>query len=112
MSEITSAMVKALREQTGAGMMDCKKALSEVAGDMEEAVNWLRKKGLAAAAKKTGRVASEGLVAIASTDKSAAMIELNSETDFLARNEQFQALAATVAQTALKNTSTDVEDLK
>lgn len=112
MTEITSTMVKALREQTGAGMMDCKKALTEVAGDMEEAVNWLRTKGLAAAAKKTGRVASEGLIAIAATDKSAAMIELNSETDFLARNEQFQALATAVAQTALKNETTEVVALQ
>ncbi|MDP3371302.1 MAG: translation elongation factor Ts [Candidatus Paracaedibacteraceae bacterium] len=99
MSEITPALVKALREKTGAGMMDCKKALVEVAGDLEAAVDWLRKKGLAAAAKKAGRVAAEGLVGFASTadGKSAAVVEINAETDFIARNENFQAL---VSQTA------------
>lgn len=99
MSEISSALVKTLREKTGAGMMDCKKALMEVNGDLESAVDWLRKKGLAAAAKKAGRVAAEGLVAVsASVDaRSGAVVEVNAETDFVARNPQFQELVAQVA---------------
>ncbi len=92
MAEITAALVKDLREKTGAGMMDCKRALTETAGDMEAAVDWLRKKGLAAAAKKSGRVAAEGLVGVASAPGRAAMVEVNAETDFVARNETFQAL--------------------
>ena len=112
MSQITSLMVKSLREQTGAGMMDCKKALTEVDGDIDAAVDWLRKKGLSAAAKKSGRVASEGLVAIAASEKSAAIVEINSETDFLARGEQFQNLATAVANSALKHKATDAESLK
>jgi elongation factor Ts len=102
MAEITAALVKALREKTGAGMMDCKRALSENDGDMEQAVDWLRKKGLAAAAKKSGRVAAEGLVGVASEPLKAAMVEVNAETDFVARNESFQDLVAAVAQIALK----------
>ncbi len=98
---ITAGMVKELRDQTGAGMMDCKAALTETAGEMEAAIDWLRTKGLAKAAKKAGRVAAEGLVAIASEGKKAVMIELNSETDFVARNADFQALAAAIAETAL-----------
>jgi elongation factor Ts len=98
---ITAGMVKELREQTGAGMMDCKAALTETAGEMEAAIDWLRTKGLAKAAKKAGRVAAEGLVAVASQGKRAVMIELNSETDFVARNPDFQALANAIAQTAL-----------
>ena len=90
MAEITAALVRDLREKTGAGMMDCKKALVEANGDMEAAIDWLRKKGLSAAAKKSGRVAAEGLVAVASAPLKAAMVEVNAETDFLARNEQFQ----------------------
>jgi elongation factor Ts len=98
---ITAGMVKELREQTGAGMMDCKAALTETAGEMEAAIDWLRTKGLAKAAKKAGRVATEGVVAVASEGKRAVMIELNSETDFVARNPDFQALAGAIAKTAL-----------
>ncbi|OYV86567.1 MAG: translation elongation factor Ts, partial [Acidiphilium sp. 37-67-22] len=84
MAEITGAMVKDLREKTGAGMMDCKKALTESGGDMEAAIDWLRKKGLAAAAKKSGRTAAEGLVGVAHEGNRAAMVEVNAETDFVA----------------------------
>ena len=101
MAEITAALVKELREKTGAGMMDCKKALGEVAGDIEGAIDWLRKKGLAAAAKKAGRVAAEGLVAVATEGTSGAVVEVNAETDFVARNDQFQAFVAKAGQTAL-----------
>jgi elongation factor Ts len=90
MAEITAALVKELREKSGAGMMDCKKALSENNGDIEAAVDWLRKKGLAAAAKKAGRVAAEGLVGVAANGNQGAMVEINAETDFVARNDQFQ----------------------
>lgn len=103
MSNITSAMVKELRELSGAGMMDCKKALSEADGNMEAAVDWLRTKGLAAAAKKSGRAASEGLVAIAADGTKGAVVELNAETDFVARNEQFQGFVARLATLALDN---------
>jgi len=99
---ITAQMVKDLREKTGVGMMDCKAALNETSGDMEAAVDWLRAKGLAKAAKKAGRVAVEGLIGIAGSGDRAAMIELNSETDFVARNEQFQSLVRSVAESALK----------
>ena len=98
---ITAGMVKELRDQTGAGMMDCKAALTETGGEIEAAIDWLRTKGLAKAAKKAGRVAAEGLVAVASAGKRAIMIELNSETDFVARNPDFQALASGIAQTGL-----------
>jgi elongation factor Ts len=101
MAEITAALVKDLREKTGAGMMDCKKALAETAGDIEAAVDWLRKKGLAAAAKKSGRVAAEGLIGVASVPAKAAMVEVNAETDFVARNETFQAFVEQVAKVAL-----------
>ena len=101
MPEITAALVKDLREKTGAGMMDCKKALTETGGDMEAAVDWLRTKGLAAAAKKSGRVAAEGLVGVVSTPGRAAMVEVNAETDFVARNESFQAFVAATAKIAL-----------
>src|SRR5438132_830747 len=111
MAEITAALVKDLRDKTGAGMMDCKKALGEAAGDMDAAVDWLRKKGLSAAAKKSGRVAAEGLVAVASSGTTAAMVEVNAETDFVARNDAFQALAANVAKIALEK-GADVEALK
>ena len=97
MAEITAAMVRDLREKTGAGMMDCKKALTENNGDADAAVDWLRKKGLSAAAKKSGRVAAEGLVGVASAPNCAAMVEVNAETDFVARNEQFQNFVAEVA---------------
>ncbi|CAN5357022.1 translation elongation factor Ts [soil metagenome] len=99
--EITAGMVKQLREQTGAGMMDCKAALTETSGNLDAAVDWLRTKGLAKAAKKAGRVAAEGLVAIATAPKKAVVIELNSETDFVARNPEFQALASGIAEAAL-----------
>ena len=102
MAEITASMVKELRTKTGAGMMDCKKALQENDGDMDAAVDWLRKKGLAAAAKKSGRVAAEGLVALRTEGNKGAVIELNSETDFVARNEQFQKLAADMVEAAVK----------
>jgi elongation factor Ts len=102
MAEITAALVKDLREKTGAGMMDCKKALTEANGDLEAAIDWLRKKGLSAAAKKSGRIAAEGLVAVASAPNKAAMVEINAETDFVARNEAFQAFVETVAKIALE----------
>ncbi len=101
MAEITASMVKDLRARTGAGMMDCKKALTETGGDLEAAVDWLRKKGLAAAAKKSGRVAAEGLIGVAVEGSRGAMVEVNSETDFVARNAQFQEFVRTVAGTAL-----------
>jgi elongation factor Ts len=108
MAAISAAQVKELREKTGAGMMDCKKALTENDGDMEAAVDWLRTKGLAAAAKKAGRVASEGLVAC--DGNRGAVVEVNSETDFVARNEQFQAFVGNVAKLALE-TGGDLEAL-
>ncbi len=98
---ITAQMVKDLREKTGVGMMDCKAALNETKGDMEAAVDWLRTKGLAKAAKKAGRVAAEGLIGVAGSGNRAAIVELNSETDFVSRNDQFQALAKSVAEAAL-----------
>jgi len=98
---ITAAMVKELREKSGAGMMDCKTALTEAGGDMEAAVDWLRTKGLAKAAKKAGRVAAEGLVGVAAEGNRAAVIELNSETDFVARNDGFQELVSKVAKVAV-----------
>ncbi len=110
MAEVTATLVKELREKTGAGMMDCKKALTENDGDVEVATDWLRTKGLASAAKKAGRVASEGLVGLASADGSGAMVEINSETDFVARNDVFQALVTTVAGVAL-DAGGDVESL-
>ena len=101
MAEITASLVKELRETTGAGMMDCKKALTEVGGDMEAAVDWLRKAGLAAAAKKSGRVAAEGLVGVKVAGTAGAVVEVNAETDFVARNDQFQQFVANVADIAL-----------
>ena len=101
MAEITAALVKELREKTGAGMMDCKKALAETAGDLEGAFDWLRKKGLAAAAKKAGRVAAEGLIGLATDGPRGALVEVNAETDFVARNEQFQGFVREVAKLAL-----------
>ncbi|NFV79794.1 translation elongation factor Ts [Magnetospirillum aberrantis] len=111
MAEITAALVKELREKTGAGMMDCKKALGETAGDIEAAIDWLRTKGLAAAAKKAGRVAAEGLVAVAAGGTKGVAVEVNAETDFVARNDQFQGFVSTFAQVALAN-GDDVEALK
>lgn len=98
---VSASLVKDLREKTGAGMMDCKKALEESNGDLEAAVDWLRKKGLSAAAKKSGRVAAEGLIAVSVKGHEAAVIEFNSETDFVGRNDQFQQLARTIAETAI-----------
>jgi elongation factor Ts len=111
MAEITAGMVRDLREKTGAGMMDCKKALVEAGGDMEAAIDWLRKKGLSAAAKKSGRVAAEGLVGVASAPNVAAMVEVNAETDFVARNESFQQFVAEVAGLVL-SVGDDVEVLR
>ncbi|AVO44984.1 translation elongation factor Ts [Phreatobacter cathodiphilus] len=102
MANITAQMVKELREMTGAGMMDCKSALNETGGDIEAAVDLLRKKGLSKAAKKAGRVAAEGLVGIVTAGPKAAVVEVNSETDFVARNEQFQNLVKAIADVALK----------
>jgi elongation factor Ts len=110
MAEITAALVKDLREKSGAGMMDCKKALVENDGDVELAIDWLRTKGLSKAAKKADRIAAEGLVAVAVSGNSGAMIELNAETDFVARNVLFQGAAKAVAATALQ-VGTDVEAL-
>ncbi|AEV37916.1 Elongation factor Ts [Pseudovibrio sp. FO-BEG1] len=107
---ITAAMVKELRETSGAGMMDCKAALKETGGDMEAAVDWLRTKGLAKAAKKAGRVAAEGLVAVAAEGNKAVVVEVNSETDFVARNDNFQKLVRDIAATAL-TVDGDVEKL-
>lgn len=101
MAEITAALVKELREKSGAGMMDCKKALAETDGDIEAAIDWLRKKGLSAAAKKSGRAATEGLVGVAVDGGKGAMVEVNAETDFVARNESFQTFVRTVAELAL-----------
>ena len=101
MANITASMVKELREKTGAGMMDCKAALNETGGDMESAVDWLRKKGFAKAAKKAGRVAAEGLIGVALAPSKGVVVEVNSETDFVARNEQFQALVRAIADVAL-----------
>jgi elongation factor Ts len=111
MAEITAASVKELRERTGAGMMDCKKALAENNGDMEASVDWLRAKGLAAAAKKAGRTAAEGLVGVAVDGTKGAVVEVNSETDFVAKNEQFQAFVADVSTLAL-SANGDIDALK
>jgi elongation factor Ts len=109
--EITAAMVKELREKTGAGMMDCKAALAEAQGDMEAAVDILRKKGLAKAAKKSGRVAAEGLIAVKVAGPKGVLVEVNSETDFVARNDKFQGLVKMIADVAL-DVGTDVEAIK
>ena len=112
MASVTAALVKDLREKTGAGMMDCKNALNETEGDIEAAVDWLRKKGLSKAAKKSGRIAAEGLVAVAVHGLDGVVVEVNSETDFVARNEEFQALARTIALVAVEKGLTDVEAIK
>jgi elongation factor Ts len=108
---VTAALVKELREKSGAGMMDCKKALNETGGDLEAAIDWLRTKGLASAAKKSGRVAAEGLVGVAVAGTKGAVFEVNSETDFVARNESFQGFVSTVTGLALTN-GEDLEALK
>jgi elongation factor Ts len=110
MTAITATMVKDLRAKTGAGMMDCKAALHETAGDTEAAVDWLRTKGLAKAAKKAGRIAAEGLIGLAAEVKAATLVEVNSETDFVARNGKFQEMVRTIAADALK-TKGDLEAL-
>src|SRR5579862_9859333 len=102
MATITAQMVKELREKTGAGMMDCKAALGETNGEMEPAVDWLRKKGLSKAANKAGRVAAEGLIGVTANDKAGAIVEVNSETDFVARNEQFQEMVRAITKLAPK----------
>jgi elongation factor Ts len=109
--EITAAMVKELREKTGAGMMDCKAALAETQGDLEAAVDTLRKKGLAKAAKKSGRVAAEGLIAVKVAGPKGVLVEVNSETDFVARNDKFQGLVKMIADVAL-DVGTDVDAIK
>src|SRR6476661_2064757 len=111
MANITAQMVKELRDSTGAGMMDCKAALGEASGDMEAAVDWLRKKGLSKAAKKAGRVAAEGLIGVALAGTKGVVVEVNSETDFVARNDLFQGLVKMTAQVAL-DAGTDVEKIK
>jgi elongation factor Ts len=112
MANVTAAMVKDLREKTGAGMMDCKNALGETEGDIEAAIDWLRKKGLSKAAKKSGRIAAEGLVAVFVRGGDGVVVEVNSETDFVARNADFQALARNIARLAVETGTTDVEALK
>jgi elongation factor Ts len=111
MAEITAVLVKELRDKTGAGMMDCKRALAETNADVEAAVDWLRTKGLAAAAKKAGRVAADGLIAVATAGKAGAAVEVNSETDFVARNELFQNFARSVGMLAVA-ADRDIEALK
>ena len=101
MAEITASLIKDLREKTGAGMMECKKALTETNGDMEAAIDWLRKKGLSVAAKKAGRVAAQGLVAAKTNGKKGAVVEVNIETDFAAKNPDFRAYVASVVDTVL-----------
>ena len=108
---LSASMVKELREKSGAGMMDCKKALQETDGIMEEAVDWLRKNGLSAVAKKSGRVAAEGLIGVTVKESSGAIIEINSETDFVARNEIFQDFVRTCSELAIDNNN-DVNFLK
>ena len=110
MANITAGMVKELRDKTGAGMMDCKAALNETAGNLEGAVDWLRKKGLARAAKKAGRVAAEGLIGVALAGNKGVVVEVNSETDFVARNDLFQGLVKMIADVAL-GTGTDVDKI-
>ena len=110
MTTIPASMVKELRTSTGAGMMDCKQALTENKGDMQAAIDWLRAKGLSKAAKKSNRVAAEGLVGVAASGTSGAVVEVNSETDFVARNEQFQELVSQIAGLAT-DTGGDVEKL-
>ena len=111
MANITASMVADLRAKTGAGMMDCKKALTETAGNMEEAVDFLRKKGLSAAAKKSDRIAAEGMVAVAGEGKCGSLVEVNSETDFVAKNEAFQNFSKGVAEVVLSEKLTEVDVL-
>lgn len=112
MAEVTAAMVKELRERSGAGMMDCKKALAETGGDIEAAIDWLRAKGLASAGKKAGRTAAEGLVGVSVAGNKGVVVEVNSETDFVAKNDQFQHFVRDVTALALTTDHDDVEALK
>ena len=107
MSEITASLVKELREKTGVGMMDCKTALKENNGDIEASIDWLRTKGIAKAAKKEGRIASEGLIAVESVENIASIIEVNSETDFVARNEDFQNIVKKLSTLSIESESVD-----
>ena len=107
MSEITASLVKELREKTGVGMMDCKTALKENNGDIEASIDWLRTKGIAKAAKKEGRIASEGLIAVESVENIASIIEVNSETDFVARNEDFQNVVKKLSTLSIESESVD-----
>lgn len=107
---ITASMVKELREKTGAGMMDCKKALNETNGDMEKAIDWLRENGIAKSAKKSGRIAAEGLTRVAVSGNTAVLFEVNSETDFVSKNEQFLELLNTLQEVFLANTPATLED--
>ncbi len=111
MAEITASLVKELREKTGAGMMDCKKALGEVQGDIEKAIDWLRTKGLSAASKKAGRVAAEGLVGVVAAGTKGALLEVNAETDFVGRNDQFQKFVGAATKIALDSAG-DLEKVK
>jgi elongation factor Ts len=111
MAEVTAALVKELREKTGAGMMDCKRALGDSGGDIEAAIDWLRKKGLSAAAKKAGRVAAEGLIGVATQGAAGAVVEVNSETDFVARNKDFQTFVQALSRLALDGDG-DIEILQ
>lgn len=110
--EVTASMVKDLREQTGAGMMDCKKALAETNGNMEEAVNWLREKGIAKSAKKESRIAAEGLANIYVDGNKAVILEVNSETDFVSKNEEFRAMIDTIGNTLLKSNVKSIDEAK
>ncbi|WP_034997397.1 translation elongation factor Ts [Beijerinckia mobilis] len=112
MANVTAAMVKELREKTGTGMMDCKAALNETGGDIEAAVDWLRKKGLSKAAKKAGRIAAEGLIGMDIEGTTGVLVEVNSETDFVARNDDFQFLVRNIARVAIQQGLTDIEALK
>ena len=114
MAEITAKLVKELRDRTGAGMMDCKKALGETNGDIEKAIDLLREKGIAKAAKKSGRTAAEGLIfdGVSADNKTAVVLEFNSETDFVAKNDEFRALGAKMVEIALRPEIKTVEDLK
>ncbi|MBR2588540.1 MAG: elongation factor Ts [Bacilli bacterium] len=107
---ISASLIKELREKTGAGMLDCKKALEENAGDLEKAVDWLREKGISKAAKKADRIAAEGVAAILTSGNDAVVLEMNSETDFVAKNEKFQNLVSTVLETLIKSDVTTLED--
>ena len=110
--EVTASMVKDLREQTGAGMMDCKKALAETNGNMEEAINYLREKGIAKSAKKESRIAAEGLANIYVDGNKAVILEVNSETDFVSKNEEFRAMIDTIGNALLNSNATSVEEAK